>query len=113
MTSGYTHHANQRSETPTYRIGQNRIITSTLQQPRMAEISSLSSMEIGAANVLGAFNGYTEQEPLLNQQRRVGPGGHIPDPFLTPVGDIPCLPTLLFVAIYLLSRLRSHSRSVR
>lgn len=71
----------------------------------MAEITKLTSMEIGAANV------YTEQESQSSGPRRVGPSGHIPDPFLTPVGDFSWLMFLAFLAIYLFRRTRLLRRS--
>ena len=78
-------HANNRCEQPTYRIGQNRIITSTFQQPRMARINDLTSLSLGGGNT------YTEQDAFVPTKRRVGGGDHPSDPMLTPVGDVPWL----------------------
>ena len=73
-----------------YRIGQNCIITSGAVQPKLAEVADLTTMEIGATSV------YPEMEGPYTTVKRVGPGGHINDPFLEPVGDVPLM---LFMAL--------------
>ena len=82
-TSGsYQAHSAFHQKEGGYRIGQNRIISSAFEQPKLAEIVNLNTMEIGADNV------YSEQSGGANPHiRRVGPGGHMPDPMHTPIGD--------------------------
>ena len=73
-----------------YRIGQNCIITSGAVQPKLAGIADLTTMEIGAISV------YPEMEGPNATVMRVGPGGHIHDPFLESIGDVPLM---LFMAL--------------
>ena len=86
-----------------YRIGQNRIISSAFEQPKLAEIVNLNTMEVGATNV------YTEQSSGPNPHiRRVGGNDHQSDPFLkTPIGDA-LLPLLLLAIGYVVWRKRKR-----
>lgn len=90
-------------EQATYRIGQNKIINSTLQQPKMAEIASLTTMEIGATSV------YSESAPMYRPTRRVSGDDHMPDPSYSPVGDVPWILMMLLVAAYVI-RLKLHTK---
>ena len=59
-------------------------------------------MEIGAENV------YSEQSSGPNPHiRRVGPGGHMPDPMHTPIGDA-LIPLLLLAIGYVVWRKRKR-----
>ena len=75
---------------PTYRIGQNRIITSTFQQPKLAEAPNFAIYKEGAQS---PWDNTSEQTHTM---RRVNGGGHMPDPYLTPVGDVPWGLVILF-----------------
>lgn len=94
-TSGsYQAHSTFQHKEGEYRIGQNRIISSCFEQPKLAEVVNLNTMEIGATNV------YTEEIGGTNKNlRRVGKNDHMNDPFYTPIGDA-LLPLLLLVVGY-------------
>ena len=82
-TSGsYQAHSAFHQKEGGYRIGQNRIISSAFEQPKLAEVVNLNTMEIGAENV------YSEQSGGANPHiRRVGKDDHMNDPFYTPIGE--------------------------
>lgn len=99
-TSGsYQAHSAFHQQEGSYRIGQNRIISSVFEQPKLAEVVNLNTMEIGAENV------YSEQSGGPNAHiRRVGGNDHQSDPFLkTPIGDA-LLPLLLLAIGYVVWR---------
>lgn len=84
----------QSSSNTAYKgIGQYRVIDSQFEAPRMAEIVELYDMRIGADNI------YAEESSNQNI-RRVGPGGHLPDPYLSPIGDVPLFLLLTLIIGY-------------
>ena len=91
--------ANSQYVSPSYRIGQNRIITSSFQPPRLAEVKQLSSYN--------PYEGTTccEEESPFTTMRRVGGNDHLPDPYLnTPIGDTPWLLMMVLCAAWVAIR---------
>ena len=98
--SSYTRaaEANNRAAQSSYRIGQNCIISSNVQQPHLAEVKQLNSLNVGASSVYG-------EEATYSTMRRVGGNDHLPDPYLnTPVGDTPIAWMAVLLIGYLFAR---------
>ena len=105
-TSAYgsvSSNAYTRSDNNSYRIGQNRIISSNYEQPHLAEIASLTTMEIGATSV------YSECQGPNITIKRAGEDDDFPDPYMnTPIGS-PLLALLLFAVVYAFFRKRKKA----
>lgn len=81
-----------QNEKSNCRMGQYRVITSA-EQPHMAEVVDLCTFEVGTQNVSMG------QSAPGRQIRTVNGGGHMPDPFFTPIGDV-ILPLLLCALVF-------------
>ena len=61
-------------------------------------------------NSVDTYCVYGEENAGQGVIRRVGPGGHLPDPYLTPVGGVPdVLMVILIVGYIFLKKLRKRS----
>lgn len=104
-TSAYgsmSSNANSRCDNNSYRIGQNCIISSGYEEPRMAEIASLNTMKIGATSVYEECYG-----PNITIKHESGEG-HPTDPMQDPIGS-PLFALLLFAVVYAFFRKRKKA----
>ena len=92
-----------RCDNNSYRIGQNRIISSGYEQPRMAEIASLNSMKIGATSVYEECYG-----PNITIKRETGEGNQGDPNLNTPIGS-PLFALLLCAVVYAFFRKRKKA----
>ena len=99
---GVSSNANSRCDNNSYRIGQNCIISSGYEEPRMAEIASLNTMKIGATSV------YEECYGPNITIKRAGEDDHQGDPMQDPIGS-PLLALLLFAVVYAFFRKRKKA----
>ena len=61
----------------------------------MAEIANLHSLPVGATNP------WDNEQTNTHTVRRVNGGGHMADPYLTPVGDTPLLLLAILIIGYI------------